>query len=102
MEKLDDSDQFILGQDFVRNFDMRVDLNDGLIKIRNPDREYVKRPVNRILTDEKNLPTFLDRKVKLKPGQTVVALFRMKNLYSLSDSKHSKQVCWYPTQTVKV
>ena len=62
MEKLDDSDQFILCQDFVRNFDVRVDLNDGLINIRNPDREYVKRPVNRILTDEKSLPTFLDRK----------------------------------------
>ena len=63
MEKLEDSDQFILGQDFVRNFDMRVDLNDGLINIRNPDREYVKRPVNRILTDEKTCQLFQTEKL---------------------------------------
>ena len=36
---------------------------------------------------------FLDRKVKLQPGQAVVAIFRMRNLNSLSDSK---QVCLVP------
>ena len=44
VKNLDDSDQFILGRDFVRNFDAIVDLNNGLIRIRNPDRKYVKRP----------------------------------------------------------
>ena len=47
VENLDDSDHFILGRDFVRNFDVMIDLNNGLIRIRNPDRKYVKRPINR-------------------------------------------------------
>ena len=47
VENLDDSDQFILGHDFVRNFEVMIDLNNGLIRIRNPDRKYVKRPINR-------------------------------------------------------
>ena len=77
----------------VINFDVMIDLNNGLIRIRNPDRKYVKRPVNRIITDENKAPVFLDRKVKLQPGQAVVAIFRMRNLNSLSDSK---QVCLVP------
>ena len=67
VENLDDSDQFILCRDFVRKFDVMIDMNNGLIKIRNPDGKYVKRPVNRIITDEKKVPIFLDCKVKLQP-----------------------------------
>ena len=93
VENLDDADQFILGRVFVRNFDVMIDLNNGLIRIRNPDRKYVKRTINRIITDENKVPVFLDRKVKLQPGQAVVAIFRMRNLNSLSDSK---QVCLVP------
>ena len=93
VENLDDADQFILGRDFVRNFDVMIDLNNGLIRIRNPDRKYVKRPNNRIIIEENKVPIFLDRKLKLQPGQAVVAIFRMKNLNSLSDSK---QVCVVP------
>ena len=93
VENLDDADQFILGRDFVRNFDVMIDLNNGLIRIRNPDRNYVKKPINRIITDENKVPIFLDMKVKLQPGQAVVAIFRMRNLNSLSDSK---QVCLVP------
>ena len=93
VENLDDADQFILGRDFVRNFDVMIDLNNGLIRIRKPDRKYVKRPINRIITAENKVPVFLDRKVKLQPGQAVVAIFRMRNLNSLSDSK---QVCLVP------
>ena len=52
VENLDDADQFILGRDFVRNFDVMIDLNNGLIRIRNPDRKYVKKPINRIITDK--------------------------------------------------
>ena len=91
VENLDDADQFILGREFVRNFDVMIDLSNGLIRIRNPDRKYVKKPINRIITNEK--PIFLDRKLKLQPGQAVVAIFRMKNLNSLSDRK---QVCFLP------
>ena len=72
---------------------MMIDLNNGLIRIRNPDRKYVKKPINRIITDENKVPIFLDRKVKLQPGQAVVAIFRMRNLNSLGDSK---QVCLVP------
>ena len=61
VENLDDADQFILGRDFVRNFDVMIDLNNGLIRIRNPDRKYVEKPINRIITDENKVPIFLDR-----------------------------------------
>ena len=93
VESLDDSDHFILGRNFVRNFDVMIDLINCLISIRKPDRKYVKRPINRIITDENKVPIFLDRKVKLQPGQAVVANFRMRDLKSLSDSK---QVCLVP------
>ena len=93
VENLDDSDQFILGRDFVRNFDVMIDLNNGLIRVRNPDRKYVKKPVSRIITDENKVPIFLDRKVRLQLGQAVVEFFRKRNLNSLSDST---QVCLVP------
>ena len=72
---------------------MMIDLNNGLIRIRNPDWKYVKKPINRIITDENKLPIFLDRKLKLQPGKPIVAIFRMRNLNSFSDSK---QVCFVP------
>ena len=86
-ENLDDSDQFILGRDFVRNFDVMIDLNNGLITIRNPDRKYVKKPIDRIVSDENKVPIALDRKVKLQPGRAVITLLRMRKLSSLSDDK---------------
>ena len=58
VEKLDDSDQFILGGDFVRNFDVMIDLDNGLTRIRNLDRKYVKKPINRMKTDENKVPIF--------------------------------------------
>ena len=54
-KNLDDADQFILGRDFVRNFGAMIDLNNGLIRIRNPDRKYVKKPINRKITDQKKV-----------------------------------------------
>ena len=93
VENLDDSDQFIFGKDFVRNFDVMIGLNNGLIRIRNPDWKFVKKPNNSKITDENKVPKFLGRKVRLKPGQDVVAVFRMRNLNSLSNSK---QFCLAP------
>ena len=58
VENLDNSDQFILGTDFVRNFDVMIDLNNGLTGFTNPDRKYVKKPINRIITDENKVPIF--------------------------------------------
>ena len=40
VENLDESDQFILGRDFIRNFDVTIDLNNAMFRIRNPDRRY--------------------------------------------------------------
>ena len=67
VENLNDADQFILGRNFLRNFDVMIDLKNGLIRIRNPNWKYVKKPINRITTDENKVPIFLDRKVKIQP-----------------------------------
>ena len=58
VENLDGAGQFIFGRYFVRNFDVVIDLNNGLIRNRNPDRKYVKKPINRIITDENKVPIF--------------------------------------------
>ena len=60
VENLDTSDQIILGRDFVRIFDVMIDLKNGLMRIRNPDSKYVKQPVNRKITDENKVPFFFD------------------------------------------
>ena len=93
VENLGDFEKIILGRAFVRYFDVMIDLNKGLIRMRNPDRKYAKEPVDRIITDENKVPIFLDRKFKLQPGQAIVAIFRMRNLNSLSECK---QVCLVP------
>ena len=93
VENLDESDQFILGRDFVRNFDVTIDLNDGLIRIKDPERKYEKKTLNRILISHAKVPIFLDRKVKLKPNQDAVAMFRTRNLNELSNDR---QVCLVP------
>ena len=66
---MDDSDQFIFGIGFDRNFDVMIDINNGLIRIWNPTGRLIKRPVNRIITDENKITLFLDRKVKLQSGR---------------------------------
>ena len=61
--------------------------------IRNPDRNYEKKRNGRIITDENKVTIFLDRKVKLLPGQAAIAIFRKRKLNSWSDSI---QVCLVP------
>ena len=63
--------------------------------IRNPDRKYFKKLINRLITDENKVPIFLYRKVNLQQGQAVVAIFEMRNFNSLSDRK---QVCLVPNR----
>ena len=98
VENLDESEQFILGRDFVRNFDVTIDLNDRLIRIKDPERKYEKKPLNKILINQPKLPIFLDRKVKLKPNPAVVAKFRLWNLNELSNDR---QVCLVPNPNSK-
>ena len=100
MENLDESDQFILGRDFVRNFDVTIDLNDGLIRIKDPERKYEKKPLNKILINQAKVPIFLDRKVRLKPNQAVIATFRMRNL-NLNELSNDRQVCLVPNPNSK-
>ena len=51
-------DHFILGRDFVRDFDVMIDLNRSLKRIRNPEGKYVKKPIYRIITDGNKVPFF--------------------------------------------
>ena len=98
VEILDESDQFILGRDFVRNFDVAIDLNDVLIRIKDPERKYEKKPLNKILISQAKVTIFLDRKVRLKANQAVVATFRMRNLNEIS---MDRQVCLVPNPNSK-
>ena len=93
VENLDESDQFILGRDFIGNFDVTVDLNNAMFRIRNPDRKYVIKPVNLITANENKAPVFLSRRVRLKANEAAIVSLRMKNYYELSDDR---QVCIVP------
>ena len=93
VENLDESDQFCLGRDFIRNFDVTIDLNNAMFRIRNPDRKYVIKPVNLIMANENKAPVFLSRRVRLKANEAAIVGLRMKNYNELSDNK---QVCIVP------
>ena len=58
VENLDESDQFILGRDFIRNFDVTIDLDDGLIRKKDPERMYEKKPHYKILINQEELGYF--------------------------------------------
>ena len=93
VENLDESDQFILGRDFIRNFDVTIDLNTAMFRIRNPEKKYVIKPVNLIMTNENKAPVFLSRSVRLKANEAAIVSLRMKNYNEVSDNK---QVCIVP------
>ena len=90
LENLDESDQFILGRDFSRNFEVTFDLSNAIFRIRNPERKYVIRPVNLIMANENKAPVFLSMRVRLKANEAAIVSLRMKNYNELSDNK---QVC---------
>ena len=52
VENLDESDQFFLGRDFIRTFDVSIDLNNAMFRIRKPERKYVIKPLNLIMANE--------------------------------------------------
>ena len=87
VENLDESDQFILRRELVRNFDFTIDLNDGLIRIKDPERKYEKKPTKKTLINQAKGPILLDRRVRLKPHQPVIPTFRMRNLNELSNDR---------------
>ena len=87
VENLDESDQLILGRDFIRNFDVTIDLNNAMFRIRNPDRRYAIKPVNLIMADENKALVFLSRRVRLNANEAAIVSLRMKNYNELSDNK---------------
>ena len=95
---MNESDQFILGRDFVRNFDITIDLNDELIRIKDPEKMYENKPLNKILINQAKVRIFLDQKIRLQPNLAVVATFTMRNLNQLSNDR---QVCLVPNPNSK-
>ena len=93
VENLDESDQFILGRDFIKNFDVTIDLNNAMFRIRNPERKYVIKPVNLIMTNENKAPVFVSRRVRLKANEAAIVSWCMKNYNEFSDNK---QLCIVP------
>ena len=93
VENMDESDQFILGRDFIRIFDITIDLNNAMFKISNPDRRYAIKPLNLIIANENKAAVFLSRRVRLKANEAAILSLRMKNYNELSDNK---QVCLGP------
>ena len=69
-----------------------------MIRIKDPERKYEKKPLNKILINQAKVPIFLDRKVRLKPNQAVKATFRMRNLNELSNDRHE---CLVPNPNSK-
>ena len=58
VENLDEFDQLILERDFVRNFDVTIDLNDELKRIKDPERKYGKKLINKILNNQAKVSFF--------------------------------------------
>ena len=52
VENLDESDQFDVGRDFIRNFDVMIDLNIVTTRIKNPEKKYIIKPVNLLMTQD--------------------------------------------------
>ena len=63
VEKLDEPDQFILRRHLAQNFDVTIELSDGLIRIMYPERKYEKNSINKILINQAKVPIFLNRKI---------------------------------------
>ena len=93
MENLYKSNQLVLGRDFIGNFDVTINLNNAMFRIRNPERKYVIKPVNLIMANENKAPVFLSRRLRLKANEAARLKLRMKNSNELGDSK---QVCIVP------
>ena len=64
-----------------------------MFRIRNPERKYVIKPMNLIMTNENKAPVFLSRRVRLKANEAAIVSLRMKNYNELSDNN---QICIVP------
>ena len=64
-----------------------------MLRIRDPERKYVNKPVNLIMANENKAPVFLSRRVRLKANEAAIVGLRMKNYNELGENK---QVCIVP------
>ena len=87
VENLVESDQYNLGRVFIRSIDVTIDLNNAILRIRNPDRKYVNKPVNLIMANENKAPVFLSKRVRLKANEAVIVCLRMKKFNQRIDNK---------------
>ena len=93
MKNLDESDQLVLGRDFIKNFDVKIYHNNAMFRIRNPEKKYVTKSVNLIKTQECKAPVFLSRSLRMKANEAATVSLILKNYNELSDNK---QVCVLP------
>ena len=84
---LDESDQFILGRDFIGNFDIMIDLINAKLRIRNPEKKCVTKLLNLISTNDCKASVLLSRRVRLKANEAAIVSLRMRNFIELTDNK---------------
>ena len=63
-----------------------IDLIDGLIRIKDPERKHEKKLINKILINQ------------AKVAKAIIATFRMKNQIELSNNRH---LCLIPNRNSK-
>ena len=77
----------------MRNFDVTIYPDDGIIQFEDTERKYEKIPVSKTLINKAKVPKFLDRHIRLKSSQAVVAMFRMRKF---SEVSNDRQMCLVP------
>ena len=74
-------------QNFIRNFDVTIDLNNAMFRIRNPEKKLVIKTVILIKTKESKAPVFLSRRLRLKANEATIVTLTMMNYIEFSDNK---------------
>ena len=67
-------------KNFIKNFDITIDLNNAMFLIRNPERKYVIKQVNLIMATENKARAFLSREVRLRANEAAKVSLRMKTI----------------------
>ena len=62
-------EEIILGRDFLNWFDARIDLNKGLIELRNSDHEYTLKAITEIQGQRGNMEAVVTEETTIQPGQ---------------------------------
>ena len=65
VEKLDESDKYMLGRNFITNFEVTIDINSATFRDCDPERKCAVKPVNLTTSNERKAPVFLNSMVEL-------------------------------------